>query len=110
MGKRIFEPSGELITAEWLREKADRVETGKSFEWAIFVVEADEGGYTELRVEFPSGSPKCKDELVAFEIQTLADSRGTPEAVGIGLYRYVDDVLAMLEILARGCHGWSGSR
>lgn len=107
MGKRIFEPSGELITAEWLREKADRVETGKSFEWAIFVVEADEGEYTELRVEFPSG---CKDELVAFEIQTLADVNGLPDAVGIGLYRYVDDILALLEILARGCYGWSVSR
>jgi len=34
------------------------------------------------------------------------DDGAEDQGTGIGLFRYRDDVLALLEILARGVHGW----
>ncbi len=100
----VFEPSKERITKEWLWSVCDRMEFGNrpEFAWAIFEVEIDQedGAYTLLRVEAED------DQTCAIEIVTNCGEDAKDEAVGIGLYQYRDDVLALIEILARGCHGW----
>lgn len=106
--KRVFNPSDELITNEWLRANADSISqhtvaTGRPLvlETAIFEVEADDHGYTHLRVDM--WEPRSTS--VAFEIEngwvTGEDEMQTAR-VGIGLFSRLDDLKALLEILARG--------
>jgi len=100
----VFNPSPELITRDWLESVADRMDCYASgYDWAVFEVEidTDDGGYTLLRVEANNS------DLNAIEIITnTGDDGAEDQGTGIGLFRYRDDVLALLEILARGVHGW----
>lgn len=106
---RVLKVNGERITPEWLRAVADEID--EQGQWAMFEVENDIGqqpsgwgGYTKVFVDM-------QDDLrasAAIEIETAVETSEGPlkTRLGIGLYRYRDDVLALLEILARGSHGF----
>jgi hypothetical protein len=106
---RILKVNGERITPEWLRAVADEID--EQSQWAMFEVENDIGqqpsgwgGYTKVFVDMQDDSRSS----AAIEIETAVESSDGPlkTRLGIGLYRYRDDVLALLEILARGSHGF----
>lgn len=106
---RVLKVDGERITPEWLRTVADEIDEEGRF--AIFEVENDIGeqpsgwgGYTKVFVDMQDDGRAS----AAIEIETAVESSDGPlkTRIGIGLYRYRDDVLALLEILARGSHGF----
>lgn len=106
---KIVQVSGELITPEWLRSVADEIDDQSK--WAMFEVENDIGqqpsgwgGYTKVFVDIQTDSRAA----AAIEIETAVEASDGPlkTRIGIGLYRYRDDVLALLEILARGTYGF----
>ena len=105
----IVKVNGERITPEWLRSVADEIDEQR--QRAIFEVENDIGqqpagwgGYTKVFVDMQDDSRSA----AAIEIETAVESSEglLKTRLGIGLYRYRDDVLALLEILARGSHGF----
>lgn len=110
-----FQPSDRPITREWLRANCDRLEEFTPPEvihkilpnvapfisyTAVFEVEADHDGGFDVRVGF-TDTPH-PDESFDIELETRCDEDKT--RLGAGLYRKHDDLLALLEILARGNH------
>lgn len=110
-----FQPSDKRITREWLRDNCDRLEEFHLPEWineampqagtfvsytAVFEVESDHDGGLDVRVGF-TDTPH-PDESFDIELETRCNEHTT--RLGAGLYRKHDDLLALLEILARGNH------
>ena len=101
-----FDPGTAQITGDWLREHADSIESNVTergdFSVAIFVVESDSEGFTNVRVD-------VRDDMraaAAIEIETGWRTSAGMETnrSGIGLYTKLNDLTALLELLARGNH------
>lgn len=97
-GLRMFDHGPQLINNEWLENQCDQIDG----DWCCFEIERDYDGYTKLCV----GRTNDPREAYAFEIETGIRVQGgwNTDRVGIGLYKYLGDLRAMLEILARGSH------
>jgi hypothetical protein len=101
---KTFNQSSEKITNKWILENCDEPEPLKrsGYVWCRFDVEREEDGYLTLCVE----TIHDDREAFAFEIETgIQCAEGwIKHRVGIGLYTLLDDLKALLEILARGNH------
>lgn len=110
-----FHPSDKKIDREWLRANCDRLEEFQPPEWvhealprverfisytAIFEVESDRDSCLDVRVGFTDNLHP--DESFDIELETRCG--GNTTRLGAGLYKKHDDLLALLEILARGNH------
>lgn len=106
-----FDPGVAEITSDWLRENADRIDIRKvnaqdgtelDCSVAVFEVESEQDGFVHVRV----GMRKDMREAADIEIDTgWMTSAGMQTCrVGIGLYTKLNDLTALLELLARGNH------
>lgn len=110
--KRVVDPGSELISAEWLRTNSDRIElhefdgipeigiTPSTSERAIFEIEQKDEGYTHLKVTVVDAANTCLD----FELESgwMSDDGMQSTIVFLGMYSKLNDLKALLEVLARG--------
>ncbi len=103
--KRVLNPGPELITAEWLESIADHVASGHAY----FEVEGEKGGINDghvlVKVEMPTGDPREESFCMQLENGWWTSEGLETISFCAGSFKYRDDVLAMLELLARGWHG-----
>lgn len=109
---KTFNPSSEQITPEWLINLSDRYTAiplshislpgcEQIKHEAVFEVEQEDDGYLHVTVSWHTtlGTNPCYMISVTSQSYTAP-----PKTADLGLYTLKDDLLALLEIFARGNH------